>query len=400
MKINVKDLVTFILLTIFCTIRFWGVNLVWYINVAIRLIIIVFLILSNNLKIKYTKKSLKFFKITMLPIMLILVYSCALWLLNGDLPAFNVITNLFSSSIYLLIDAIFAILLYSEYKEKSVDMFVKSGFVSYIIGSVIPLVFKFKSAGLLYLLTSYSTNYDLLYLTEVNDLTFGIGFCMLYYLFFDTRDKKHKKINIILCFLLIFWGLKRIEIFALILCYLFYKFILKKFSLSKASIIATISVLIVSYAYVMFIHNNELISLADKYDINFMGRLTTYQFVADEYSDFSPLYLGIGFGYIDEILDDLVKANYRIGYIPVISLHSDILRMYIGIGFIAFGLWIIYQIRLKTKIIQNKIDCNCAKAYLLYTVFLFVLYLTDNTYSYPITFSLYLICTLATLEKE
>ena len=181
---------------------------------------------------------------------------------------------------------------------------------------------------------------------------------------------------------------------------LFYNFILKKFSLSKASIIATISVLIVSYAYVMFIHNNVLISLADNYDINFMGRLTTYQFVAEEYSEFSPLYLGIGFGYIDEILDDLVKANYRIGYIPVISLHSDILRMYIGIGFIAFGLWIIYQIRLKTKIIQNKIDCNCAKAYLLYTVFLFVLYLTDNTYSYPITFTLYLICTLATLEKE
>ena len=81
-------------------------------------------------------------------------------------------------------------------------------------------------------------------------------------------------------------------------------------------------------------------------------------------------------------------------------MHSDILRMYIGIGFIAFGLWIIYQIRLKTKIIQNKIDYNCAKAYLLYTVFLFVLYLTDNTYSYPITFTLYLICTLATLEKE
>ncbi|MBD9074820.1 glycerol-3-phosphate cytidylyltransferase [bacterium] len=400
MKINVKDLITFILLTIFCTIRFWGVNLVWYINVAIRLIIIVFLILSNNLKIKYTKKSLKFFKITMLPIVLILVYSCALWLLKGDLPAFNVITNLFSSSIYLLIDSIFAILLYSEYKEKSVDMFVKSGFASYIVGSVIPLIFKFKSAGLLYLLTSYSTNYDLLYLTEVNDLTFGIGFCMLYYLFFDTRDKKHKKTYIILCFLLIFWGLKRIEIFALILCYLFYKFILRKFSLSKASIIATISVLIVSYAYVMFIHNNELISLADKYDINFMGRLTTYQFVAEEYSEFSPLYLGIGFGYIDEILDDLVKANYHIGYIPVISLHSDILRMYIGIGFIAFGLWIIYQIRLKTKIIQNKIDYNCAKAYLLYTVFLFVLYLTDNTYSYPITFTLYLICTLATLEKE
>ena len=132
MKINVKDLITFILLTIFCTIRFWGVNLVWYINVAIRLIIIVFLILSNNLKIKYTKKSLKFFKITMLPIVLILVYSCALWLLKGDLPAFNVITNLFSSSIYLLIDSIFAILLYSEYKEKSVDMFVKSGFASYM----------------------------------------------------------------------------------------------------------------------------------------------------------------------------------------------------------------------------------------------------------------------------
>lgn len=395
MKINLNKFIIFIIIICFCTTRFWGINIEWYINLSIRIIAILFLILSNGFKLKFSKEASGFAKITALPIFLIMVYSCINWFIISGVPEADVIRNLFTSSSYLFIDILLAVLFYSKYKGESVDLFVKCGFISYIIGSIVPLLVKFPSNSLLYLITSYSDNYDLLYLTEVNDLTFGMGFCLLYYLFFDNREKTKRRFNIILCILLIFWGLKRVEILALVLCYVFYRFVMKKNHIKKATAIATCIVLVASYSYVMFIHNSELISLANKYNINFMGRLTTYQYVANNYSSFNLTYLGIGFGHIDEILDDLVRINYRVGYIPVISLHSDILRMYLGIGFIGFGLWILYQMSIKTKILYKKNGENAAKAYLLFTIFLFILYLTDNTYSYPVTFTLYLICTLA-----
>lgn len=400
MRLSFQHIFNSLLIVLFCTTRFWGINLPWYVNVIVRFFIIVFLILGNKLKISFSKEVKKIIKLTIFPIILIIIYSCVIWLLGTGFPANNVVRNLFTSNLYLIIDVFFGSLLYEKYKERTIDLFVKCGFVSYILGSIVPLLFNYSFEGILYLLTSHSTNDKLLYLTEVNDLTFGMGFCLLYYIFFDDRKNKVKKNYIIKCILMIFWGLKRIEIAAIIICYLFFKFFVSKINVKKSALISTISILVVSYLYIMFIHNSTLIGLAEKYNINFMGRLKTYIFVASNYSEFSIKFLGIGFGNIDEILESLVSRNFKIDYIPVISLHSDILRMYIGIGFIAFGLWLIYQNYIKTIIIDKEISVNCAKAYLIFTIYLFILYLTDNTYSYPITFSLYIICTLCSIKYK
>lgn len=400
MKKSVTDLINFLLIIIFCTTRFWGINLPWYVNVIVRIISIVFLIISNNLIIKISKKAIKIMKYTIIPIVFIALYSYFIWVITGNFPKINVVTNLLSSSIYLIIDILFGVIIYSKYKEKSVDIFVNCGFISYIIGSIIPLLLYFSLEGIKYLFTAYSNNYELLYYTEVNDLTFGIGFCLLYYLFMDKKNMKKNIKNIIKCLLIIFWGLKRIEIFALVLCCLVYKFIISKINIRQSITIVTIIISLVSYLYVMFIHNSTLIDLANKYNINFMGRLPTYEYVSEKYSDFSLGFIGIGFGHIDEILQELVNEDFRIGYIPIISLHSDILRMYIGIGFIAFGMWIYYQCYIKTNLIRKYVDSNCAKLYLIFTIYLFILYLTDNTYSYPITFTLYFICTLCSITNE
>lgn len=400
MKISAQRFLNSLLIVLFCTTRFWGENIPWYVNVIVRILVIILLIIDNKFIISFSRKVKKIIKLTILPIVLIAIYSCTVWFLGDGFPASNVVRNLFTSSLYLIIDVFFGALLYEKYKEETVDLFVKCGFISYFLGSIIPLLFNYSFSGILYLLTSHSTNDKLLYLTEVNDLTFGIGFCLLFYLFFDKRKNKERKKNVIKCILMIFWGLKRIEIAAIILCYLFYKFVVSKMNIKKSAFISTVIIMIVSYTYIMFIHNNTLINLAEKYNINFMGRLKTYIYVANNYSNFSWKFLGIGFGNIDEILEILVSKNFRIDYIPVISLHSDILRMYIGIGFIAFGLWVIYQNYIKTKIIGREINTNCAKAYIVFTVYLFILYLTDNTYSYPITFSLYIICTLCSIKDE
>ena len=131
----------------------------------------------------------------------------------------------------------------------------------------------------------------------------------------------------------------------------------------------------------MFIHNSKLEILASQYNINFMGRLLTYNYVTEQYSNFSLFFPGIGFGHIDEILVDLVEQNFRINYVPVISLHSDILRMYIGVGFIVFGLWIIYQCYIRTNMINKHFGLKSAQIYMCLTLYIFILYLTDNTYS-------------------
>ena len=399
MKEDTYNLINFFLIILFCTTRFWGINLPWYVNVVTRILIIVVLIYSNNLKISFSKEVKTIMTVTILPIVSILVYSLLVWLIGRHYPSAIVVRNLFSSSAYLIIDVFLGVFLYEKYGKKTVDIIVQCGFISYIIGSIIPLIFSYNLQGILYLITSHSNNDKLLYLTEVNDLTFAMGFCLLYYLFFDNRKNGIRKANIIKCILMIFWGLKRIEIGALLLCFVLFKFLFSKLSVKKSALISTMAVVLVSYLYVLFIHNGALVNLSEKLNINFMGRLKTYTYVANTFSSFKPNFFGIGFGNIDEILGVLEEKNYKMDGIPLISLHSDILRMYIGIGFIAFGLWIVYQCYIKTKILNDKVNSNCAKAYLLFTIYLFVIYLTDNTYSYPITFSMYIICTLCSINS-
>ena len=150
----------------------------------------------------------------------------------------------------------------------------------------------------------------------------------------------------------------------------------------------------------MLIHNSKLEILANRYNINFMGRLLTYSYVTNQYSSFSLFFPGIGFGQIDEILVDLVNQDFKINYIPVISLHSDILRMYIGLGFIVFGFWIVYQCYIRTNMINKYFGLKSAQIYMGLTVYIFILYLTDNTYSYPITGSIYYLAILCACEKS
>lgn len=397
MKIKLIHLLNIIIITVFCTSRFWGVNLPWYIGVGSKIIAIILFVIFNKLQIKIKKKVMlnMFYAIT--PIILIVVYSIILWIFTRNIPEPNVIRNLFTSNIYLIISICFAYVLYQNYGKRSIDLIVKCGFFSYIIGSIIPLIVNYPKEALPYLLTANSENYSLLFLTEVNDLTFALGFILLYYLFFAKNDSNRRR-NLVICILMIFWGLKRIQIVALILAIFFYKFVISKISIKKASLFATNVILVICYLYVLFIHNSNLIELATRYNINFMGRLQTYLYVSNNYSSFSIFYPGIGFGYIDEILDKLVKMDFRIDYIPVISLHSDILRMYIGVGFVLFGIWIIYQCYTRTNLIAKHIDLNCAKSYLCFTIYVFVLYLTDNTYSYSITVTLYFLTILCSME--
>ena len=142
------------------------------------------------------------------------------------MPADHVVRNLFTSNIYIIISYVFASVLYYLYGKKSLDICFKCGVVSYLLGSIVALIVKFPKESILYLLTASSDDTSLLWLTEVNDLTFAFGIIFLYYLF-QYKNKTQIK-SLFVCGLMIFWGLKRIEIVAIIVCFVFFKIFVNK----------------------------------------------------------------------------------------------------------------------------------------------------------------------------
>ena len=149
MKEDTYNLINFFLIILFCTTRFWGVNLPWYVNVIARIFIIAVVVHSNGLKISFSREVKTIMTVTILPIVLILVYSLLIWLIGKHYPSAIVVRNLFSSSTYLLIDVLFGAVLYEKYGKKTVDIIVQCGFISYIIGSIIPLLFSYNIHGIL-----------------------------------------------------------------------------------------------------------------------------------------------------------------------------------------------------------------------------------------------------------
>ena len=80
------------------------------------------------------------------------------------------------------------------------------------------------------------------------------------------------------------------------------------------------------------------------------------------------------------------------------GMHSDTLKKYIELGFIGFIAWIIYVIKIKTIKFKNEFSDKVAAIYLMFTVYSFVLYLTDNVFEYYIFTLIYVIIPLAMSE--
>ena len=76
----------------------------------------------------------------------------------------------------------------------------------------------------------------------------------------------------------------------------------------------------------------------------------------------------------------LMRRQYD-GYLYV---HSDILKMYVEIGFPLFIIWLYYYFIYITHYIRSKFGMQQSMGYFVCITFTFVLYLTDNTESYYI----------------
>lgn len=229
---------------------------------------------------------------------------------------------------------------------------------------------------------------------EVHDLTFAAGFYIIYYIMWESGKRDWSRI--VWCAVLIYLGYKRIQLAALLLITIAAMFISRRSKKGVAywSVFCTVGALVVMYAYISFIDSGFLSELAEQNHVNFMGRLQSYN-IMSRFFTFSPIYIGRGMGSGMLLNAEQISAGMRL-----IQGHSDILYNYIDFGFFGFTVWIFYCFYFATRYIRFRCGPNTTRLWLLFTIYAFITYLTDNTTSYFAFQSCYMIVMFQTIYKD
>lgn len=332
-------------------------------------------------------------KLMSVPVILMAINALIVWLFLEGVSLRNY-TRLASTCIYLFLAWGFGASGYYLFKDKVIDYLFEAGVWSYFVGSVLPLIINNGIGGIILygraLILGEENNAN--YLMEVHDLTFAMGLFFLFYMFCDKRQDRNRKKKILLSVLLIFLGLKRIEILALIITVLSYYLLIRwGKSIRYRAIFLAFIFAGLSMIFIYLIDSEWLNIICSYFSINTMGRLTYYKYAA-QYLEFTPLYLGKGFTYFGKVWSELYNSGYRMDeHLIAASIHSDMLVLYIENGFLFTLGWLFYSFNGKVSILRRKYSTEVAECYLLMTIYMFILYLTDNTFNYTDTQMIYFV---------
>ncbi|MEO9884451.1 MAG: hypothetical protein ABJR05_10085 [Balneola sp.] len=215
------------------------------------------------------------------------------------------------------------------------------------------------------------------------DTESGISLVMgFYFLFFLHKKKRNYAIAAALITIL---GAKRVAILGILICTFFYYFFpMKKISKSRKFygylFLAVGTLLGVVWDGIITGSFNEFIEGLTGVSANrfFMGRLNRFQLVFSETTEM-PIYgLGLGLGYLENIL------YYQVGFAS--AFHGDFYRMYLEFGPLLFSIWLY---------ITGKY-ASINKLALTATLLLIILLQTDNALLYNrVMFSYYFVMAYA-----
>lgn len=230
---------------------------------------------------------------------------------------------------------------------------------------------------------------------EIHDLTFAVGLILLACIFYRNEFTDQELKGFYLAVIIMLMGFKRIQLLAIIIIFI-YMFILRRFEeklRSKLIMLTGFAVFLFCYAYVFIIKFGYLNNLINKMGINTMGRITFYNWIR-RYFEFNPKYMGIGLGATSKMMQLYTKW-------PIATIHSDILRMFVELGFVAFGIWAGYYLVYCFRLILKRYTLIEAEFYFVLILYLFLLHFTDNTVNYFTTQYVFMILvTVFTIRKK
>lgn len=401
MIISVNVLMYFLSSIIVLTTRFWGVNTNANVRYIVMAVWALYLLLNYTKSIshRFEKKLINdAFGTMMVPYVIIGTYTIGIWIFSGNVVLGNY-TRLCSTLLYLVLSWLYACAGIYFFGKKGIDYLFWAGGCSYTLGSIACLLFTQGGSGLLQYLKGLAMGVDTSanYIMEVHDLTFAMGLFFIYYCFFEDKSESKHRQKVILSMVYIVLGLKRIEILALVVAVGFYYVLLKwgKKIRFRAYFCATVFT-IISLGFVFIINTNIISKFVLAYGISRAEGRIGYYLYANKFYSFDVTYLGKGWTWFSRYYQGLYNSGFRIdGHGIAASLHSDILTMFIEIGFPLFIFWIFYMFAHRSVKFSRCYSIQVGESTLLTTIFMFILYLTDNTLTYVDTQMLFCMVPMA-----
>ena len=261
--------------------------------------------------------------------------------------------------------------IFGLYKEKAIEILFCAAVANYSI-YIVNYVIN-QGIGDFFKVFYYiiKDNNDKLILLEAHEVTFVIGLCFCYFVSNDVRKNFYKILISVICILI---GYKRILIGAIIVSFILL-FLIKKIAKNNIkciSAISTIGCIGVSLLWVYLVSSQTISSIASDLNINLMGRDRIYSYYDGEYY-LGLLYMGKGLGYISTF-NQINNIN--------ISMHSDILKLYIELGFVGYLLLMIILGLFLPIAIEKNSGNKCALTYFVLLFVTMICCFTDNLASY------------------
>ena len=202
----------------------------------------------------------------------------------------------------------------------------------------------------------------------------------LYALYFLLGKKWNRAILALALFLL---AHKRIALFGILTCSLFMLLVNQAVEkdaekVRRIYVVSTIAVVILSYAFILFLLNGRLVTFLWSHHIHLMGR--DYIWGAfRSFSDFKLSFIGRGVGFVLSKLEFFqLNASSK-------NLHSDLYAAYLELGFVGFGIWLMSYFYFIGKFIKAHKNGSRALVFVLITlIYTFIMYTTDNIFIYII----------------
>lgn len=337
-----------------------------------------YMLLNKNIRVR---EEMNFFiRLFCVPRVIMLMYSCIIWYISNT--AFPYISRGISNTLFQCVAYICGVCI--SFGEK--DDILKISLASAVTVFGVAYFNGFVQNGIAFInvLNPFDASADnFREFTELHEIAYIVGLCILMELVIDKHSSLKKKQTL-------FWGSvivfiiawKRIGIFAIVTTYLYFMLFShskkrnKSFFIKVTGMIGTIVCLI----YVWLIISGIFVTLIQSFGIDLMGRDIIYTYFR-KFITFSPSFMGKGVGFVGRQFDYTTSADLY-NMVSIRALHNDFFKMYIELGFVGFIVWVFWWLIRMPQIIQSKYGIKKAFICLLFVIYAFILYTTDNTESY------------------
>ena len=348
--------------------------------------VIIFVILASSImdgwRIRFkTDEAFRFgIRHFMLPVLLIFVYSIPNQLVRG--LSFDYLQNTITTCVRFLAYYCVGMITVRVFGKRTVEYLLLMGIVAYVPAFIRHFQMYGLAGGITILLSLdvFHANLAL----EIHTLTYIFGFIALYYAYrLCVEKEKGARWLFWLSVLLTMVGVKRIVLAALVFAIIM-MLILNRFKPSQRYNLMHLGCWLLiasSFAFLYLVHSGILEQALSSFGVNTNDRLFLWGLVRDKYT-ISPLFLGHGISYGTRIMEYVWKNTHLI---HMVALHCDIIRLYLGVGFVGSLLYW-YNFFYATMRRVNRI-CSTNAAMFAFTmaVYFYINSATSNEGLNPIT---------------